>query len=51
VIVIPMLLYGSQCWKLMKEQMRGFRMAEMHFLIAVIGYRMRDHKHNDDTRL
>jgi hypothetical protein len=34
----------------MKNQMRRLQTAEMHFLRAVAGYRMREHKRNEDIR-
>jgi hypothetical protein len=34
----------------MKEQMDGMEMAEMHLIRVVTRYRMMDHKCNEDTR-
>jgi len=34
------LLYGSECWTLTKEEMRRIVMAETHFLLVAIGYRI-----------
>jgi hypothetical protein len=41
-----MLLYGSKCWALSKEQMRRVETAKMCFLRLV----MTDHKCNEDIR-
>jgi len=45
VVAIPMLLYDSECWTLTKAQMRRMGIAKMHFLRAIAGYGMMDHKH------
>jgi hypothetical protein len=44
VTTIPMLLNGSECWMLMKEQMRMMKTAEMNFLSVIAGYRIMDNK-------
>jgi len=44
-----MLLYESEYRTLTKEQVGIMKTAEMHFLRAVAGYRMTDHKHAERT--
>jgi hypothetical protein len=43
-----MLLYGSECWTLTKEQIRT-EAAEMPFVRDIAGYRIMDHNRNEDT--
>jgi hypothetical protein len=48
-MVIPVLLYGSECWTL-TEQISRIVIVEMHFLMAVVEYCLIDEKQNEDTR-
>jgi hypothetical protein len=47
MMVIPTLLYGSECWTLTKRQIRRLEAAEMRFLRSVAGYRLIDHRRNE----
>jgi hypothetical protein len=46
----PTLLYGSECWTLTKGQKSRLEAEEMRFLRSVAGYRLIDHRRNEDTR-
>jgi hypothetical protein len=48
IMAIPTLLYGSECWTLTKRQKSRLEAEEMRFLISVIGYRLIDHRRNED---
>jgi hypothetical protein len=43
-----MFFYGSECLALTKEHIGRMDTGESRFLIAVVGYRMTDHKRNED---
>jgi hypothetical protein len=45
-----LLLYGSECWWVKKEQMTRTETDEMRFLRAVVGHRMMDRKGNEDIK-
>jgi hypothetical protein len=49
-MAIPTLLYGSECWTLTKRQKSRLDAAEMCFLRSVAGYRVIDHRRNEDIR-
>jgi hypothetical protein len=49
IMAVPT-LYGSECWTLTKRQKRRLEAAEMRFLRSVAGYRLIDHRRNEDTR-
>jgi hypothetical protein len=49
-MAIPTLLYGSDCWTLTKRQKSRLEAAEMRFLTSVAGYRLIDHRRNEDIR-
>jgi hypothetical protein len=48
IMVIPTLLYGSECWTLTKRQKSRLKAAKMRFLRSVAGYRLIDHRRNED---
>jgi hypothetical protein len=48
IMAIPTLLYGSECWT--KRQKSTLEAAEMWFLRSVAGYRLIDHRRNEDIR-
>jgi hypothetical protein len=50
IMAIPTLLYGSDCWTLTKRQKRKLEAAEIRFLRSVAGYRLIDHRRNEDIR-
>jgi hypothetical protein len=43
-------LYGTECWRIKKEQIRITETEEMGFLRAVVGHRMMDNKGNEDIK-
>jgi hypothetical protein len=49
-MAIPTPLYGSECWTLAKRQKSKLEAAEMRFLRSVAGYRLIDHRRNEDKR-
>jgi hypothetical protein len=50
IMAIPTLLYGSEYWTLTKRQKSRLEAAEMRFLRSVAGYRLIDHRRNEDIR-
>jgi hypothetical protein len=50
IIAIPTLLYGSECWTLTKRQKSRLEAAEMRSLRSLAGYRLIDHRRNEDIR-
>jgi hypothetical protein len=50
VLAVPVLLYGSECWTLTKQQLQQIESPEMRFLRSVAGYRRTDKKRNTDIR-
>jgi hypothetical protein len=50
IMAIPTLLYGSECWTLTKRQKSRLEAAEMRILRSVAGYRLIDHRRNEDIR-
>jgi hypothetical protein len=49
-MAIPTRLYGSECWTLTKRQKSRLEAAEMRFLRSVAGYRLINHRRNEDIR-
>jgi hypothetical protein len=49
-MAIPILLYGSECWTLTKRQKSRLEAAEMRLPRSVAGYRLIDHRRNEDLR-
>jgi hypothetical protein len=49
-MAIPTLLYGLECWTLTKRQKSRLEAEEMRFLRSVAGYRLIDHRRNEDIR-
>jgi hypothetical protein len=47
---IPMLLYWCECWKLKKQQNWNNVHGTNVFCQSGGGYRMSDHKHNEDIK-
>jgi hypothetical protein len=50
IMAIPTLLYDSECWTLTKRQKSRLEAAEMRFLRSAAGYRLIDHRRNEDIR-
>jgi hypothetical protein len=50
IMAIPTLLYGSEYRTLTKRQKSRLEAAEMRFLRSVAGYRLIDHRRNEDIR-
>src|SRR6218665_3085952 len=48
--VVPVLLYGSECWSLRKEDERRLLVAEMSWLGRIIGRSRREKVRNEQTR-
>ncbi|KAJ4434931.1 hypothetical protein ANN_23503 [Periplaneta americana] len=49
-LAIPTLLYGSETWILTRAQQRRIEAAEMRLLRPLAGFRLQDHKRNEDIR-
>src|SRR6218665_2528031 len=49
-LVVPVLLYGSECWSLRKEDERRLLVAEMSWLRRIIGRSRREKVRNEQTR-
>src|SRR6218665_2163026 len=49
-LVVPVLLYGSECWSLRKEDERILLVAEMSWLRRIIGRSRREKVRNEQTR-
>ena len=49
-LVVPVLLYGSECWSLRKEEERRLLVAEMSWLRRIIGRSRREKVSNEQTR-
>lgn len=49
-LVIPVLLYGSECWSLRREDERRLLVAEMSWLRGMLGRSRRDKIRNERTR-
>jgi hypothetical protein len=43
-MVLPILLYGSECWTLIEQEMCRIDTSEMHFLRTLAGYCLIDSK-------
>jgi hypothetical protein len=50
VFAVLVLLYGSDCWTVTKQQLQQIESSEMRFLRSVAGYRKTDTKRNTDIR-
>ena len=50
-LVIPVLMYGSECWTLRKEDERRYLVAEMCWLRKILGISRLQHIRNDDIRM
>jgi hypothetical protein len=50
ILAIPNPPYGSECWALTKRQKSRLEAAEMRFLRSAAGYRLIDHRRNEDLR-
>jgi hypothetical protein len=46
-----LLVYGSECWRLTEQTVtkKAQPAGEIRFLRAITGYRMKDHKGNEDV--
>jgi hypothetical protein len=49
-MVVPTLLYGSECWTMRKRDTQTLQAAEMRFLRSVKGYTRLDKIRNEDIR-
>src|SRR6218665_3186362 len=49
-LLVPVLLYGSECWRLMKEDERRLLVAEMSWLRRIIGRSRIEKVRNEQTR-
>jgi hypothetical protein len=49
-VTVPMPLYGCENWTVIKENERKNETAEMKFFRSVAGYRLREHKTNEEIR-
>src|SRR6218665_2209584 len=49
-LVVPVLLYGSECWSLRKEDEGRLLVAEMSWLRRIIGRSRREKVRNEQTR-
>src|SRR6218665_3144550 len=49
-LLVPVLLYGSECWSLRKEDERRLLVAEMSWLKRIIGRSRREKVRNEQTR-
>src|SRR6218665_3992460 len=49
-LVVPVLLYGSECWNLSKEDERRLLVADMSWLSRIIGRSRREKVRNERTR-
>src|SRR6218665_2628689 len=49
-LVVPVLLYGSECWSLRKEDERRLLVAEMSWLRRIIGRSRREKVRNEQIR-
>src|SRR6218665_3503623 len=49
-LVVPVLVYGSECWSLRKEDERRLLVAEMSWLRRIIGRSRREKVRNEQTR-
>src|SRR6218665_2922461 len=49
-LVVSVLLYGSECWSLRKEDERRLLVAEMSWLRRIIGRSRREKVRNEQTR-
>src|SRR6218665_2664260 len=49
-MVLPVLLYGSECWSPRKEDERRLLVAEMSWLRGIIGRSRREKVRNEQTR-
>src|SRR6218665_4105606 len=49
-LVVTVLLYGSECWSLRKEDERRLLVAEMSWLRRIIGRSRREKVRNEQTR-
>jgi hypothetical protein len=49
-MAIPTILYDSECWTFTIRQKRRLEAAEFRFLRSVAGYRLIDHRRNEDIR-
>ena len=49
-MVIPVLMYGSECWTMRKEDERRILVAEMCWLRRILGVSRLQHIRNDDIR-
>jgi hypothetical protein len=50
IMAIPTLMCGSECWTLTKRQKSRLEAVEMRFLRSLAGYRLIDHRRNEDIR-
>jgi hypothetical protein len=50
IMAIPTILYESECWTLTVRQKRTLEAAEICFVRSVAGYRLIDHRRNEDIR-
>lgn len=50
VMAVPVLLYGSECWTMTKQDEKKIEAAEMRFLRHVAGYTLWDRKRSEDIR-
>src|SRR6218665_202736 len=49
-LVVPVLLYGSECWSLRKEDKRRLLVAEMRWLRRILGRSRREKVRKEQTR-
>src|SRR6218665_3887160 len=49
-LVLPVLMYGSECWTMRKEDERRLLMAEMAWLTRIRGRSRRERMRNEKTR-
>src|SRR6218665_82304 len=49
-LVVPVLVYGSECWSLRKEDERRLLVADMSWLRRIIGRSRREKVRNEQTR-
>jgi hypothetical protein len=50
IMAIPTLSYGSECWALARRQKSKLEAEKMRFLRSAAGYRLIDHRRNEDIR-
>jgi len=49
-MVMPILLYGSECWTMRREDERRISVAEMNWLRRILGVTKRQHIRNEEIR-